>query len=562
MIIQRIEFAFLAALFVTGPLWAESETRDYGERPSQRGAGAPEYVEPQGDAPFLLPPVTPRPGEVASGQGAEPRFLLREVLFEGNDLFTDEALRAIAAPWLDQPVTRGDLETLRLTLTRHYEEAGYPNSGALLPGQHIHDGRVTYRIVEGRLSEVRVTGSGDLHPDYVGNRILMGLADRPLHTPALAERFQLLLTDPLIERLHGTLRPGGHPGESLLDLSVTRARPYSFALQLDNYRAPSTGAEAGRLIGSYRNLTGWGDALSLEVARSQGAWEGDIAWSIPINARDTRLGLSYSRVQSSVVEEPLHQVDIDSRANIWALNIDHPLRRSATERLGLSGGLERRDSQTWLLGRGEPLSLGVESDGRSNLSVLRLAQDYSLRSPDSSFAARSTFRIGLDAFNATRHEELPDGRFVSWVMQLQQAWRWETGGQLILRGDFQWANERLLPLEQFSVGGAASVRGYRENQLLRDQGYFVSAEYRHPIDLDSSEHLLHWVVFSDAGAAWNRGERNETSRLWSVGIGLRWDWGPLHLTADWGHALESVPKPFEVNLQDDGLHLGLRIDLR
>jgi hemolysin activation/secretion protein len=43
------------------------------------------------------------------------------------------------------------------------------------------------------------------------------------------------------------------------------------------------------------------------------------------------------------------------------------------------------------------------------------------------------------------------------------------GDQYVLRNDLQLAKDPLLPLEQFTVGGASTVRGYRENQLVKDK---------------------------------------------------------------------------------------------
>jgi hemolysin activation/secretion protein len=38
-----------------------------------------------------------------------------------------------------------------------------------------------------------------------------------------------------------------------------------------------------------------------------------------------------------------------------------------------------------------------------------------------------------------------------------------------------------LPLEQMAIGGRFSVRGYRENTMVRDHGLIVSLEGRIPL---------------------------------------------------------------------------------
>jgi len=45
----------------------------------------------------------------------------------------------------------------------------------------------------------------------------------------------------------------------------------------------------------------------------------------------------------------------------------------------------------------------------------------------------------------------------------------------------QWANEPLLNLEEFELGGNASVRGYREGELYADTGWLAQTELRSPV---------------------------------------------------------------------------------
>jgi hemolysin activation/secretion protein len=51
----------------------------------------------------------------------------------------------------------------------------------------------------------------------------------------------------------------------------------------------------------------------------------------------------------------------------------------------------------------------------------------------------------------------------------------------LLRSDVQLATGELLPLEQMGLGGLDTVRGYRQDLLLTDNGVFASAELRYPI---------------------------------------------------------------------------------
>ncbi len=282
-------------------------------RPSATPLELPDYLPP-GQAGGLELPSAAEAAAPATIGG--PVFLLRGVRFEGNTVFSDAELSPIAAPFIDTRIDVGGLEELRVRLTRHYVDSGYINSGVLLPNQQVTGGVITYRMVEGELSEIRVTGSGDLDPAYISERLRLA-AGPPLNMEPLQERFQLLLTDPLIERMDARLGPGAHPGEGRMELAVTRAKPTRAVLGIDNHRPPSSGAEEARIDGAVNNLSGYGDLLNYSFTLSQGGLGFDLLESIPLSARDLRLDLRASASNTSVIEEPWSTLISKASFSTW-----------------------------------------------------------------------------------------------------------------------------------------------------------------------------------------------------------------------------------------------------
>lgn len=526
-------------------------------RPSESKPVLPDYQESQ-PVDFTLPPV-PEDKGMLSSKGES--IILNKVRFKGNSIYSQEQLSAIAQPFIGKPVTLGDLEELRFRLSKHYTDAGYITSGVLLEDQHISEGVVEYTVVEGRLTDIRIEGNERLNENYIKERLLKNV-NGILNSQQLQDGFQQLLYDPLIERLNGKVRPGAKVGEAVMDLEVTRARPYNLQIILDNHNAPSVGEYEATVNGTVRNLTGYGDALTMSLDVSEGGTGVAGLFSIPINANDTRLSFNFEHNDSAVVEESLKNADIESDYKTFGVGISHPYIKQANRELTLGASFSWRKSRTYLLGIGTPFSAGVEDDGRSSTSVFRLTQDYVQRWESQVLAARSTLNIGVSAFDATSHSDgSPDSRFFSWLGQVQYAHRiGDKGAQVILRGNLQLASEHLLPLEQIAVGGPKSVRGYRTNQFIRDNGFDSSIEYRHPISgdpLNREKNSIQLAAFVDAGSAWNKGESKSDNMISSAGVGVLWRYGQFNAELYWAHAFENVHTSSEYYLQDEGISFRL-----
>jgi hemolysin activation/secretion protein len=172
--------------------------------------------------------------------------------------------------------------------------------------------------------------------------------------------------------------------------------------------------------------------------------------------------------------------------------------------------------------------------------------------------------VGIDTLGATINRgDLPDGQFFAWLGQFQWARRLTTWDlETLIRVDAQLAADPLLPLEQIGVGERYSVRGYRENQLVRDNALIASMEARIPlVGRRRWADYLQLVPFVDAGTSWNRQlPTPDPTTLASLGLGLRWaaTLGTVvpirpYVEVFWGQKLINVETEGG-DLQDRGVH--------
>jgi hemolysin activation/secretion protein len=193
------------------------------------------------------------------------------------------------------------------------------------------------------------------------------------------------------------------------------------------------------------------------------------------------------------------------------------------------------------------------------VSVLRLNFEWERLERNQVFAARSLLSFGLPVLGARSSRVFPNGQFVAWLGQFQWARRFEPWGiQTIFRTDVQLSSDPLPTLEQIPVGGHASVRGYRENQLVRDQAVITSLELRLPVWRVEGRSIVELAPFFDFGYAANRDRPTPgPDTLASAGVGLRLSpHSSIEALLYWGYQIDDVSTSGD--LQDDGIQFRVR----
>jgi hemolysin activation/secretion protein len=482
------------------------------------------------------------------------KIFCRKIHLPGNTIFPVADLEKLTSPYTNREITNQELQQLRYELSRYYVDRGYINSGAVIPDQSVKDGVIEIRLIEGKLEHIDIEGNEHFRKSFLRDRIELA-ASNPLQVNRLQENLQLLLENPLIERINADLRPGAQSGTAILKTLLKERTPYQLGANFDNQIAPSIGSYQGTVYAGHRNLTGNGDAFTAQGRFAEGLTGYGLDYWLPVNRYDSTVHAWYSHYDSTIVEQPFNQIDVTSNSESYGVSLIQPFYRRPGENFSGTISIERRRSNTFLFGLPFSFSPGVQ-DGESSVTVIRIGQEWIQRSTEQVFAVRSIFNIGVGTLDATINPNAPDGRFFTWLGQLQWARRLGEG-QVIWRSDLQVANDPLLPLEKFQIGGANSVRGYRENQIVRDWGFSSSLEYRQPLFNDFFGQNRFFVApFADVGGAWNVDDTTAIKNdvLTSVGLGIIWEPDRrFHTHVYWGKGLINVNNP-DQDPQDYGFH--------
>jgi hemolysin activation/secretion protein len=526
-------------------------------------------------APTPIPTPNPTESPVLPTPTSEPTpdvnvvpIQVNRIEVTGSTVLSSEQLNRITKPFEGSTVSFQELTSVIDEINKLYLEQGYTNSRAILEAQTIANGIVQIRVVEGTLEEIEVEGTRRLNPSYVRSRVNLGVGT-PLNTTKLEEQLRLLRADPLFKNVEAILRSGSEPGQSILVVRVTEAESLEASVSFDNYSPPSVGSERLGINASYRNLTGNGDQLAASYYRTTtgGADVFDFSYRIPLNAMNGTLQLRAAPNRNEVTESPFDEFDIRGESQLYEISYRQPLIRSLREEFALSIGFAYQSGQTFTFAGPTPFGFGPDERGVSRTSVIKFGQDYLRWDSLGAWSLRSQFSFGTGLFNATTNpDSIPDGRFISWLGQVQRVQLLNKNNLLILQADLQLTPDALLPSQQFIIGGGQSLRGYRQNVRAGDNGLRFSVEERMTLQRDEAGNAIFQLApFVDLGTIWNVSDNPNNLQkqrfLASVGLGLLWQpLSNLSVRLDYGLPLVNLDDRGE-NVQDSGFYFSVNYKL-
>ena len=192
--------------------------------------------------PSILP-IQPAPLKSSPEVPARPqeptteriKVLRYEVV--GSTVFSPRALAQVTQPFTGE-ISFDRIQAAKTAIERLYFDRHYLTTGAYIPtGQTLSiDGAVVkIQIVEGKLENIRVTGTQRLDPNYLQSRLALA-TQPPLNNDRLIEGLRLLQQDPLIESIAAELSSGIQPGTNLLEIKVKERNSFASEIAIDKDR--------------------------------------------------------------------------------------------------------------------------------------------------------------------------------------------------------------------------------------------------------------------------------------------------------------------------------------
>ncbi len=522
------------------------------------------YLTPQTipmDKPQPIMAPSEKPGALVGQAAKEIKFQLNDLKIVGNTVYSQKDLEPLYKDKIKKQITIAELQQIVLKITSYYRNNGYILTRAVLPPQHVSNGAVTIRVVEGYIDKVRVVG------DAKGaDKILLTFGEniaksRPLRVSVMEYYMRLANEVPGVQ-VKAVLEPSKNlVGASDLNLTTSAQRIQSF-FSYDNYGTLYLGPN--QLTGSVNanSIVKSGDStklLYIQTTRPKQLQYTDISYrtylgttgvsaTVGGNVSFTRPGLN------------LAQLRVNGYGATYYGTLTYPLIRTRDQDLTVDGSFSYLDSQvTTNIIETLPLytdhvrsvSVGgiynfsdrfsgvnyVDVHAEEGLNILGASQDVtSLKT--SRFGGYACFTKITTALS--RIQQLSN-RFSGYIMM--------TG---------QYSVVPLLASEQFSFGGSQMGRGYSPAEIIGDRGMGGTLELRMQfvpgLDLLQSAQPY---IFYDGGVIWNM--KNvagipQKQSITSTGGGIRFGF-TSHVSGNFMVAQPLTKQNFAEEQRGDGRRL-------
>lgn len=552
LLLILIVFASAQAAHAAGVVSGDSRIPDEARAGSVEADLQRQPVEARPSLPEFV--IEEKEGDLKGAEGM--KFTLKWIRFQGNNVISSEELIWLVDEFLEQTIEVKDLQKIADKVTNYYKSEGYILTRAYVPPQNIElqdgGGKITIMVHEGRLGRVVINGNKRYEKEMIRNVMKM-LSEEGVISADTIERTLLLLMDYPGLRVRATFVPSVEPGYTNVVLNVTEEARVMFGVDYNNFGSEYVARHRIGAGMSLNNLSGIGDAFHLKgVFGPDGAGDvgdggmfyGRAMYTVPILFQGTRLGLAYSYLRYDMGQElsALEATGQSQQANIW---LSHPIVRSRNLSWWVEGGFDYKKARNELFGTGgftlydDDLYIARASthvevvDGWKGRNVINASVYQGLADDviDSRLEGDSQFTKGELKF--ARYQYMAD---------------WMT---LLFSGTGQLCVERLPSSEQIQIGGAGTVRGYKQSMYSGDSGFYGTAELRVTIwdkwgkwfRADRERTSFQLAAFFDIGKVWladNYPGEIDDAGLSGAGVGIRFAYSPyVQLKIDWAKHVDT-----------------------
>ncbi len=412
-------------------------------------------------------------------------FDIQEVRLTGASLIAPAEQQILLGAFLGRCLGSAQLNDILKIITAYYLDRGFVTARAYLPEQDLADGVLQIMVIEGVLEGLdssALASERELAMAFPGKagailnlRELEQLVDQMGRLPSRQVQLELL--------------PGEEIGGSRVRLQGERSKPWQVALGRHNDGQRSTGEQQWDISLLWDSPLGLADQLRLRGGsdtvsdRWRHSASQSLFYGVPYGwwTFDYNYSQNYYRARNQAAGFSFAS---DGESKRHQFNAERVVHRDTTSKSALNLGLAHLRTRNYI----ESTLLDASSH---RLSEFQLGLNHGRRVGPAFINLDAGWQRGIGAFDAQRNGDprgsQPVARYNKYTLTasyLQPFRLWDQAFSVDSLFYGQRSEDVLFGPQRMSVGGQASVRGFKEQSLAGDSGFYWrnNLRWRYPVN--------------------------------------------------------------------------------
>jgi hemolysin activation/secretion protein len=434
-------------------------------------------------------------------------------------------------------ITLGQIESVADRITRFYREHGFILAKAYIPEQQVRDGVVTLTLLLGTLGDVALEKS-DLYTKDSLISVFDDMMGKPVTGIAAEEDLYLLNDYPGVSAV-GFFEPGEQVGDTRLQLKIQEEKRYQGMVRVDNHGSDLTGKYRLYTEARVNNIAGLADQLTVGALGSfspENALYGQLRYSASLMSPRWFLSMGVSSNQFTLGKgnnDSVNKLELTGNTTAIDASLLYKINRSRVSthsimlvrnnvvsaldsnsaKIHLNGILDNEVNSTALTYSFDVLNEQKKRLHQGSVSILSGNLNAKLN-----LGKQSNFSILSSDYTFLTFWKVPFTDILS---------------RILLRTSWQYTNESLSSINQFSLAGPTTAKAFTVNTFSADSGIYAGLEwiFDKPSWLDfelggkNLSNITQPYLFVDASYGVQKsltdGEPDIDAQLSDAGVGLR-----------------------------------------
>lgn len=415
--------------------------------------------------------------EPAEEKGSE----IKKIIIKGNSVVSSFDLKIIAKKYIGKKGGANIINLLK-EIENTYLKRGYVAARVKIDmeNSNFKEGMAAYKILEGNIEKIafkkpvlyekeKITFSFPCKEgDVVNIKDLDQGIDNLNSVSSNNAKFNLI--------------PGENLGGTIIEIENKKSKRVSGNINYNNLGQSSTGEERGKVSLTFDDILGFNDSLTgvyqKKLGRNNDERDSEnfsFYYKVPYKYWEFMVSKDQSEYLSTI-----HALNTKYKSDGISKNINYGVRRvinrndeSKTD-VGIT--LTNKETKNYI----EDIKLITSS---RNLSILKFDLNTQRKLWNGILYGNIGYHRGLDRFRAEsdhdKEKDVPKAQFTKYTMDLNWYKPFQIKNQnFTYRFGFsgQYSDDILYSSEKLGIGDDTTVRGFKENSIMGDKGFYIRNE--------------------------------------------------------------------------------------